>query len=55
VRLATYRDSVIAEAGFVSRYVASLTFYQRAKSLYDAGYETEAWIVTIASVSYPAS
>ncbi|KAJ5821424.1 transcriptional regulator family: Fungal Specific TF [Penicillium rubens] len=39
-------DSVIAEAGFVSRYVASLTFYQRAKSLYDAGYETDA-IVTI--------
>ncbi|KAJ5274904.1 transcriptional regulator family: Fungal Specific TF [Penicillium chrysogenum] len=39
-------DSVIAKAGFVSRYVASLTFYQRAKSLYDAGYETDA-IVTI--------
>ncbi|KAJ5519892.1 Transcription factor [Penicillium fimorum] len=39
-------DSVIADAGFVSRYAASLTFYQRAKSLYDAGYETDA-IVTI--------
>ncbi|KAJ5836516.1 Transcription factor [Penicillium robsamsonii] len=39
-------DSVIANAGFVSRYAASLTFYQRAKSLYDAGYETDA-IVTI--------
>ncbi|KAG0153366.1 hypothetical protein PDIDSM_5219 [Penicillium digitatum] len=39
-------DSVITDAGFVSRYAASLTFYQRAKSLYDAGYETDA-IVTI--------
>ncbi|CAI7613143.1 unnamed protein product [Penicillium glandicola] len=39
-------DSVIADAGFVSRYAASLTFYQRAKSLYDAGYETDS-IVTI--------
>ncbi|KGO75379.1 Transcription factor, fungi [Penicillium italicum] len=39
-------DSVIADAGFVSRYAASLTFYQRAKSLYDAGHETDA-IVTI--------
>jgi Fungal specific transcription factor domain. len=39
-------DSVIADAGFVSRYAASLTFYRRAKSLYDAGYETDA-IVTI--------
>ncbi|KAL4913060.1 hypothetical protein BDW62DRAFT_214567 [Aspergillus aurantiobrunneus] len=35
-------DSVIAAAGFTSRYVASLTFYHRAKSLYDAGYETDA-------------
>lgn len=41
-------DSVIAGAGFVSRYAASLTFYQRAKSLYDAGYETDA-IATIQS------
>lgn len=39
-------DSVIADAGFVSRYAASLIFYQRAKSLYDAGYETDT-IVTI--------
>lgn len=39
-------DSVIAEAGFVSRYAASHTFYQRAKALYDAGYETDA-ITTI--------
>ncbi|CAI7585102.1 unnamed protein product [Penicillium crustosum] len=39
-------DSVIADAGFVSRYAASLTFYRRAKALYDAGYETDA-IVTI--------
>lgn len=34
-------DSVIAEAGFRSRYAASHTFYQRAKALYDAGYETD--------------
>lgn len=39
-------DSVIADAGFGSRYAASLTFYQRAKALYDSGYETDA-IVTI--------
>lgn len=39
-------DSIIARAGFVSRYAASLNFYRRAKSLYDAGYETDA-IVTI--------
>lgn len=39
-------DSVIADSGFVSRYAASLTFYRRAKALYDAGYETDA-IVTI--------
>ncbi|KAJ5606205.1 hypothetical protein N7510_008986 [Penicillium lagena] len=39
-------DSVIADAGFVSRYAASLTFYRRAKFLYDAGYETDA-IATI--------
>lgn len=35
-------DETIADAGFVSRYVASLTFYRRAKSLYDAGYENDA-------------
>lgn len=39
-------DSVISEAGFPSRYAASHTFYQRAKALYDAGYETDA-ITTI--------
>lgn len=39
-------DSVISEAGFVSRYAASLTFYRRAKFLYDAGHETDA-IATI--------
>ncbi|OQD90866.1 hypothetical protein PENANT_c001G06735 [Penicillium antarcticum] len=39
-------DSVIADAGFPSRYAASLTFYRRAKSIYDAGYETDA-IATI--------
>ncbi|CAI7589501.1 unnamed protein product [Penicillium pancosmium] len=35
-------DQTIADAGFLSRYVASLTFYRRAKSLYDAGYENDA-------------
>ncbi|KAJ5289026.1 fungal-specific transcription factor domain-containing protein [Penicillium angulare] len=34
--------SLISEAGFVSRFVASLTFYHRAKDIYDAGYETDA-------------
>lgn len=35
-------DSLIHEAGFVSRFIASLTFYHRAKDIYDAGYETDA-------------
>lgn len=39
-------DSVITEAGFPSRYAASFTFYQRVKSLYDEGQETDA-ITTI--------
>lgn len=39
-------DEIIADAGFVSRYVASLTFYRRAKAIYDAGYETDS-IATI--------
>jgi hypothetical protein len=39
-------DFVISEAGFPSRYAASLTFYQRAKDLYDAGHETD----TIATI-----
>jgi hypothetical protein len=39
-------DSVISDAGFVSRYAASHTFYRRAKFLYDSGYETDA-IATI--------
>lgn len=34
-------DSIIATAGFPSRYAASLTFYRRAKMIYDAGYETD--------------
>ena len=34
-------DSVIADCGFASKHIASLTFYLRAKSLYDAGYETD--------------
>jgi hypothetical protein len=38
-------DSLIHEAGFVSRYIASLTFYHRAKDIYDAGYETDAIVV----------
>lgn len=28
-------------AGFKSRYVANVTFYKRAKALYDANYETD--------------
>ncbi|KAJ5110534.1 transcriptional regulator family: Fungal Specific TF [Penicillium argentinense] len=39
-------DNVIANAGFVSRYAASLSFYRKAKALYDAGYESDA-ITTI--------
>ncbi|KAJ5142871.1 uncharacterized protein N7515_001658 [Penicillium bovifimosum] len=39
-------DSVIANAGFASRYAASLTFYRRAKSIHDAGYESD----TIATI-----
>ncbi|OJJ42659.1 hypothetical protein ASPZODRAFT_20186 [Penicilliopsis zonata CBS 506.65] len=35
-------DSIINDAGFASRYIASLTFYHRAKDLYDAGHETDA-------------
>ncbi|KAJ5132052.1 fungal-specific transcription factor domain-containing protein [Penicillium atrosanguineum] len=38
-------DSVIDEAGFATRYVASLTFYNRAKDIYDTGYETDAVVV----------
>ncbi|KAJ5352440.1 transcriptional regulator family: Fungal Specific TF [Penicillium brevicompactum] len=34
-------DSIIAAAGFPSRYAASLTFYRRAKMIYDAGYEAD--------------
>ncbi|CAG7942180.1 unnamed protein product [Penicillium salamii] len=39
-------DTLISDAGFASRYAASLTFYRRAKSLYDAGFENDT-IVTI--------
>jgi hypothetical protein len=39
-------DLIIANAGFASRYAASLTFYRKAKSLHDAGYETDS-IATI--------
>lgn len=35
-------DSVIHEAGFESRFIASFTFYHRAKGIYDTGYETDA-------------
>lgn len=39
-------DTIIADAGFASRYAASLTFYRRAKMIYDAGYESD----TIATI-----
>ncbi|KAJ5600742.1 hypothetical protein N7450_001809 [Penicillium hetheringtonii] len=35
-------EEIISAAGFPSRYLASLTFYRRAKALYDAGYEKDA-------------
>lgn len=38
-------DSLIAKAGFSSRFIATLTFYHRAKDIYDAGYETD--IITV--------
>ncbi|KAL4899197.1 hypothetical protein BDW74DRAFT_189464 [Aspergillus multicolor] len=34
--------SAIADAGFDNRYMATFTTYQRAKAIYDAGYETDA-------------
>ena len=34
-------NSLIHEAGFPSRFVACLTFYNRAKDIYDAGVETD--------------
>lgn len=34
--------SWIEKAGFASRYMATFTFYQRAKELYDANYESDA-------------
>ncbi|GIK01983.1 hypothetical protein Aspvir_006026 [Aspergillus viridinutans] len=34
--------SSIEKAGFSSRYMATFTFYQRAKALYDANYESDA-------------
>ncbi|GFF27344.1 cutinase transcription factor 1 beta [Aspergillus udagawae] len=33
--------SLIEKAGFASRYMATFTFYQRAKALYDANYESD--------------
>ncbi|KAJ5247800.1 fungal-specific transcription factor domain-containing protein [Penicillium chermesinum] len=38
-------DSLVTEAGFDSRFTASLTFYHRAKDIYDAGYETD--VITV--------
>lgn len=35
-------SSRIEKAGFSSRYMATFTFYQRAKALYDANYELDA-------------
>ncbi|KAL4733219.1 fungal-specific transcription factor domain-containing protein [Aspergillus similis] len=34
--------SIVADAGFGNRYMATFTCYHRAKALYDAGYETDA-------------
>ncbi|EAW23645.1 fungal specific transcription factor domain-containing protein [Aspergillus fischeri NRRL 181] len=34
--------SLIEKAGFANRYMATFTFYQRAKALYDANYESDA-------------
>ena len=34
-------DLCIRSMGFASRYLASLTFYRRAKALFDAGYEVD--------------
>jgi hypothetical protein len=38
-------QSLIVEAGFNSRYVALLTFYKRAKALYDADHESDPTIL----------
>ncbi|KAL2823259.1 fungal-specific transcription factor domain-containing protein [Aspergillus cavernicola] len=34
-------ESLLYDAGLASRYIASLTFYRRAKALYDADYESD--------------
>lgn len=34
-------ESCIQSMGFASRYLASLTFYRRAKALFDSGYEVD--------------
>ncbi|KAL2870156.1 Zn(II)2Cys6 transcription factor [Aspergillus lucknowensis] len=34
--------SVLTDAGYSNRYMATFTYYQRAKALYDAGYEPDA-------------
>ncbi|OJJ29669.1 hypothetical protein ASPWEDRAFT_121776 [Aspergillus wentii DTO 134E9] len=46
-------DSLVAAAGFASRYEASLTFYRRTKSLYDAGYEADS--IAIIQATFLAS
>jgi hypothetical protein len=35
-------EPVIRETGFASRFIATLTFYNRAKDIYDMGYEKDA-------------
>ncbi|KAJ5663310.1 fungal-specific transcription factor domain-containing protein [Penicillium longicatenatum] len=35
-------EPVIRETGFASRFIATLTFYNRAKDIYDFGYEKDA-------------
>lgn len=42
-------ESLLGALGFASRYLAALTFYRRAKALYDAGYESDG-IATVQAV-----
>ncbi|KAF4185469.1 hypothetical protein CNMCM7927_006676 [Aspergillus lentulus] len=43
--------SLIEKAGFANRYMATFTFYQRAKALYDANYESDA-IATVQALYF---
>ncbi|KAL2818021.1 fungal-specific transcription factor domain-containing protein [Aspergillus granulosus] len=44
-------ESLLAEAGFDNRYMAMFTFYQKAKALYDTGFEPDA-IAVLQSLCY---